>query len=176
MFDFKNLDESTRASMMQAIKEANSSGNIYFSTRFNQDGNDQWISLLTQAAQGFNEHWLAYQIEKNKLMKDFEDSTTPSGGYTIKHVPHTAATTFAEGQFNRFYILGLCKFAKSRGVLHLTVYRAKASLDPRATSEALIGQIYSIEDIESQLKETRASFKSELVKPNSGISVKIPES
>jgi hypothetical protein len=56
MFDFKNLDELTRASMMQAIEEANSSGNIYFSTRFNQAGNDQWISLLTQAAQGFNEH------------------------------------------------------------------------------------------------------------------------
>ncbi len=41
MFDFKNLDESTRVSIMQAIVEANSSGNIYFSTRFNQDRNGQ---------------------------------------------------------------------------------------------------------------------------------------
>jgi hypothetical protein len=108
MFRFENLDDTTRAAMLAAIEEAEHSKNIYYSARFNDAGNRQWVPLLKQAAKEHNEHWLAYQLEANGLMKGLEGAHTPSGGYTIKHVPHTAAETMAEGQFNRFYILGLC--------------------------------------------------------------------
>jgi hypothetical protein len=174
MFNFENLDETTRAAMLEAIDEAERSNNIYYSTRFNEAGNRQWLPLLRQAAQEHNEHWLAYQLEANGLMKGFEGAHKPSGGYTIKHVPHTAAETMAQGQFNRFYILGLCKRARAEGISDLVVYRAQESADPRLESETLIGARLSVDEIESQLKETRASFKSQLVKPNSGISVKLP--
>lgn len=174
MFEFKNLNEVTRSSMLQAIEEAELTGNIYYSARFNQAGNDQWLSLLKQAARQFNEHWLAYQIEANRLMKTLEGAHTPSGGYTIKHVPHTAATTMAEGQFNRFYILGLCRRARDEGISNLIVYRARESSAPRPESQALIGKSLSIDEIESQLKETKVSFKSQLVQANSGLSVKLP--
>jgi hypothetical protein len=174
MFDFKNLDEITRSAMVEAIKEASLTGNIYPSTRFNQKGKDQWLSLLTLAARSHNEHWLAYQLESGGMMKDFEGANTPSGGYTTKHVPHTGAETIAEGQFNRFYILGLCKRARNEGISHLTVYRAKESLKPRQESEALLGTNISVSDVEMQLQVTQASFKSELVQPNSGISMKLP--
>jgi hypothetical protein len=174
MFKFENLDNTTRAAMIEAIEEAERSNNIYYSTRFNEAGNRQWLPLLMQAAKEHNEHWLAYQLEANGLMKDFEGAQKPTGGYTIKHVPHTAAETMAEGQFNRFYILGLCKRARAEGVSHLVVYRAKVRSDPRPESQSLIDTKLSIDEIESQLKETKASFKSQLVKPNSGISVKLP--
>jgi hypothetical protein len=174
MFEFENLDDATRSSMLKAIEEGERTDNIYYSTRFNQDGNDQWLTLLKQAAQQFNEHWLAYQLEFNGLMKDFESAIKPSGGYTEKHVPHTAAETMAEGQFNRFYILGLCKRARAGGITHLEIYRAKKRFDPRPESQALIGTLSSIDEIESQLKVTKASFKSQLVKPNSGLCVKLP--
>lgn len=108
-------------------------------------------------------------------MTDFEEADKPSGGYTVKHVPHTASKTIAEGQFSRFYILGICKRARAEGISHLIVYRAKGRSDPRPESQSLIGKRLSIDEIESQLKETKASFKSQLVKPNSGISVKLPE-
>jgi hypothetical protein len=163
MFDFKNLDEKTRIAMVEAIEEASLTGNIYPSTRFNQKGKDQWLALLTLAARSHNEHWLAYQLESGGMMKDFEGAHTPSGGYTTKHVPHSGAETIAEGQFNRFYILGLCKRARDEGISHLTVYRAKKSLKPRPESEALLGSYISVDEIENQLKETQASFKSELV-------------
>jgi hypothetical protein len=174
MFNFENLDETTRAAMLEAIEEAERSNNVYYSARFNEAGNKQWLPLLRQAAREHNEHWLAYQLEANALMKDFEGAHKPTGGYTIKHVPHTAAETMAEGQFNRFYILGLCKRARAEGFSDLVVYRARESADPRLESETLIGARLSVDEIESQLKETRASFKSQLVKPNSGISVKLP--
>ena len=174
MFKFENLDDTTRAAMLEAIEEAERSNNIYYSTRFNEAGNRQWLPLLKQAAKEHNEHWLAYQLEANALMKDFEGAHKPTGGYTIKHVPHTAAETMAEGQFNRFYVLGLCKRARAEGVSHLVVYRAKERSDPRPESQSLIGTRIPIDEIESQLEETKASFKSQLVKPNSGISVKLP--
>lgn len=174
MFSFENLDETTRDYMLEAISEAEASGNIYFSARFNDAGYKQWLPLLKEAAKEHNEHWLAYQLESKGLMKGFEGSMTPSGGYTIKHVPHTAAETMAEGQFNRFYILGLCKRARAEGISQLEVYRARKSAVPRRESQNLIGSKISIDYIEAQLLKTADSFKSELVKPNSGISVKLP--
>ena len=160
--------------MLEAIEEAENSGNLYFSTRFNDAGNKNWTSLLKEAAKEHNEHWLAYQLEAKNLMKGLEGSRTPSGGYTIKHVPHTAAETMAEGQFNRFYILGLCKRAKAEIISELEVYRARKSTQPRSQSQAIIGSKLSVDYIESQLAKVSDSFKSPLVKPNSGISVKFP--
>lgn len=174
MFNFVNLDETTRGFMPEAISEAEASGNIYHSARFNDLGYREWIPLLKEAAQSHNEHWLAFELESRGLMKGFEGAMTPSGGYTVKHVPDTAAETMAEGQFNRFYILGLCKRARAENVSNLEIYRAKQSNAPRAESQALIGSQFSVDYVESQLLKTSDSFKSPLVKPNSGLSVKLP--
>jgi hypothetical protein len=174
MFNFENLDEKTRGFMLEAISEAEASGNIYSSARFNDAGQKQWLPLLKEAAKEHDEHWLAYQLEVKGLMKDFEGAMTPSGGYTVKHTPHTAAETMAEGQFNRFYILGLCKRAKAENISDLEIYRAKISNAPRSQSEALIGTKIPTDDVEAQLLKTSDSFKSSLVKPNSGISMKLP--
>lgn len=174
MFNFENLDVKTREFMLEAISEAEASGNIYFSTRFNDAGYKQWLPLLKEAAKEHDEHWLAYQLEARRLMKGFEGSMTPSGGYTIKHVPDTAAETMAEGQFNRFYILGLCKRARAESISNLEIYRAKQSAAPRRELQNLIGSQISIDYIETQLLKTADRFKSQLVKPNSGIRVKLP--
>lgn len=174
MFNFINLDDKTRSFMLEAINQAEKSGNIYFSARFNEKGKKVWIALLKQAALEHNEHWLAYKIEENQLFIHLEGAQKPLGGYTVKHVPHTAAETFAEGQFNRFYILGLCKLAKSNGISQLIVYRAKESKNPRQESESIIDSSISIDEIESQLISNQASFKSKLVQPNSGISMRLP--
>lgn len=173
MFNFENLDEKMRGYMLEAISEAEASGNIYFSTRFNDAGFKQWLPLLKEAAKERDEHWLAYQLEAKGLMKDFEGAMTPSGGYTVKHTPHTAAETMTECQFNRFYILGLCKRARAEGISQLEIYRAKKSVVPRRESENLIGSKISVDYIEAQLLKTTDSFKSSLLKPNSGISVRL---
>jgi hypothetical protein len=73
--------EGLQAAMLKAIGEAEASGDIYSSARFNEAGKTQWLPLLRQAAQQHNEHWLAYQLEANVLIKDFEGAQTPSGGY-----------------------------------------------------------------------------------------------
>ena len=174
MFNFENLDEKTRSFMLEAIIDAEKSNNIYYSARFNDAGFAQWLPLLKEAAKEHDEHWLAYQLEAKGMMKDYEGSMTPSGGYTVKHTPHSAAGTMAEGQFNRFYILGLCKRARAEGVSQLEIYRAKKSIIPRRESENLIGSKISVDYVEAQLLKTSDSFKSPLLKPNSGLSMKLP--
>lgn len=53
-------------------------------------------------------------------------------------MPSNAHNTLAEGEFNRFYLRGLCLEALQQGKM-IEVYGAKAVNQPRAASQALIG-------------------------------------
>lgn len=170
-FSFRDLDPSTRSLMVDEIDAAVRDGNLYYSKRFTDAGKEAWPTLLREAAQGYTEHWLAYQIEARRLMTGLEGSRTPSGGYTIKHVPYTAAETLAEGQFNRYYILGLCRRAATEDKAEVVVYRAKAVLQPRPESEALVGTRLKASDLIPQLRPVQTSLNHALLKPNSGLSV-----
>jgi len=173
MFNFVNLDDRTRGFMVQEIELANSTGNIYYSKRFNEAGTAQWVELLIEAVRKHNEHWLAYEIEARGLMRGMEGSRTPSGGYTTKHVPNTAAETMAEGQFNRFYILGLCQRAIAESKTHVSIYRAKERIEHRPESDALIGTIIPVDQLLKELRDVESSLSHELVKPNSGLSARL---
>lgn len=168
-----NLDEVTRKYMLEEIDMAIKQNNLYDSARFNDIGKQKWPSLLREATEKFNEHWLAYQIEANRMMKGMETVRIPSGGYTIKHVPHIAAETLAEGQFNRYYILAICRRAISEGKHSIIVYRAKERQSPRPESEQLIDKQLDPNAIINEIRPVASSLKSELLKPNSGLSIKI---
>ena len=170
-FNFRDLNDDTRRFMIEEIKAAIHEDNLYFSKRFSRAGHDEWPMLLMEAAKEHDEHWLAYQLETRRLMKGLEGSRTPSGGYTIKHVPRAAAETMAEGQFNRYYILGLCRRALAEGKTHVFVYRAKQVRAPRTESERLIGQSRDPSDLIEQLRPVQSSLRHELLRPNSGLSV-----
>jgi hypothetical protein len=173
-FNFLDLDDKTRRFMVEEVDTATSTGNLYFSKRFNEKGNVRWPSLLREAVADYTEHWLAYQIEAEELMKELEGSHTRLGGYTVKHVPHTAAETLADGQFNRFYILGVCRHALDEGHKMVRVYRAKQSQEPRPESDALIGTSISAQEILDSLRPVQSSLGHQLLKPNSGLSVQFP--
>ena len=171
-FNFRNLDPTTRTLMIEEIDAAIADGNLYFSKRFTDAGHAAWPNLLKQAAREHNEQWLAFQIEANGFMKGLEGSRTPSGGYTTKHVPHTAAETMAEGQFNRYYILGGCRRAVEADG-RVTVYRAKDVLNPRPESQALVGASRDAAKLIEQIRPVDSSLRHELLKPNSGLTVQL---
>ena len=176
MFNFINLDEKTRAYMLEAIDDADRIGNIYYSSRFNDTGRQEWLWLLKQAAREHDEQWLAEQVESNHLMRELEGGRTPRGNYSVKHIPQEAAAdTLAEGQFNRFYMLGLARRAKADGIGDLEVYRARETATPRPESQAMIGSLISVDEVEGQLRDTKASLKSPLLQLRSGISLKLPD-
>ncbi len=170
-FEFRNLDADTRRYMVEEIERAIFEENLYFSKRFTTDGHAAWPDLLLEAARDHDDHWLAYQLEARSLLKGLEESSKPSGGYTLKHVPHTAAETMAEGQFNRYYILGLCRRAIADGIREVVVYRAKAVADPRPESESLIGERLDAATLAGEIRPVQQSLGHSLLQPNSGLSV-----
>lgn len=171
-FNFKNMSPQIRQSIAAEITSAHQSNNFYMSTRFNQTGTNAAVSLLIQAAQGHDEHWLAYQIEAQALMKDYEVRSRPLGGYTTAHVPSTAAETYAEGQFNRFYMIGVCLEAIKLGK-QVKVYRAKQVASSRGTSNNLIGSVIDPSALIAELRVVKSSLGHNLLKPNSGLSIEI---
>ena len=170
-FTWRDLNPESRRFIVEEIDAAIRDGNLYFSKRFKAAGTPAWPALLREAAASHDEHWLAYRLEARGLMSGLEGSRTPSGGYTIKHVPQTAAETLAEGQFDRYYILGLSRRTTAENRADLTVYRAKPVKDPRPESEALVGKRLRATDLIEQLRPVQSSLKHELLKPNSGLSV-----
>lgn len=170
-FSFKKLDARTRTLMTEEISSAQKSGAIYFSTRFTQLGTDSWPAWLLGAAGEFDEHWLAFQIEAVNAMKHLETRAKPKGGYTVTHVPDTAAETLADGQFNRFYIAAICRRAIEDGQSSVLVYRAKHSDNPRPESLALEGKARNATALLGEVRNKDQSLKCDLLKPNSGLSI-----
>lgn len=172
-FNFTHLDDETRKLMTEEVAIAVANNEIYFSARFNAIGSGSWVAWLTEASQSHDEHWLAYQIEASGGMKDFEGRAKPTGGYTVSHVPNTAAETMAEGQFNRFYIAAVCRRALEACQSHVTIYRACHRGEPRPESRALEGTTTDAQTLLKQVRSKQASFGCAMLKPNSGLSVQL---
>jgi len=170
-FHFRKLDARTRALMKEEIERANADGEIYYSARFNAIGTARWVEWLLEAAAAHDEHWLAYQIEAAGAMKDYEGRIHQTAGYTTAHVPESAAETLAEGQFNRFYIAAICCRAIKEQIADVTVYRARQRGVPRSESRALEGTSKNADVLLQQVRTKAGSFKCDLLKPNSGLSV-----
>ena len=170
-FKFTKLDARTRTLMLEEISRAQQSNELYYSTRFNEAGRRDWTNWLQTAATQHDEHWLAYQIEAAGAMKHLETRTKPKGGYTIAHVPDTAAETMAEGQFNRFYMAAICRRALEDNMRSVRVYRAKQRGEPRSESRALEGTLRTADSLLKELRNKELSLKCDLLKPNSGLSI-----
>lgn len=172
-FNFTKLDAATRELMVEEIQTAQAADQLYFSARFTDSGRDGWPEWLLQAARERDEHWLAYQLEAASAMKHLETKAKPKGGYTVAHVPDTAAETMAEGQFGRFYVAAICRRAIANGQEAVTVYRAKYRGEPREESRALEGTSRNAKELLEEVRSRDTSLKCDLLKPNSGLSVDV---
>jgi hypothetical protein len=100
-----------------------------------------------------------------------------SGGFSKPPVMRVNAhEMLAEGEFNRFYIRGVCLRAIEEGAFEVIVYRAKMAEHARAESEQKIGQRIAAEAL---LRDLRAHPGLDTALglppgPNSGLSVHLP--
>ena len=109
-------------------------------------------------------------------MNIMEQRRARNGGYTSVRVPVTAPDTLAEGEFNRFYIRGVCRHALESNIGAVEVYRAKAVMQPRSDSQTKIGAMIPAQSL---LNDLRVNIGVDTALglppgPNSGLSVKIP--
>ena len=173
-FNFRDLDEATRKFMLKEIEHDFSLNRIYRSNRLTDEGSELWVNLLKEAAQSHDEIWLAQALDARRAIKMQEPRTT-RGNTTMVKVPANAAHTLVEGEFNRFYIRGLCQRAINEGTVEVYVYRAKHSAQPRDESTKLIGKTFHPKAL---LEDLRNSIGVDAVLglppgPNSGLSASL---
>jgi len=171
----ENLDTTTRQFMLSEVAHDIASNTLYVSNRLNPNGRAAWPELLRESIEHHDIQWLADALRSRGYMASTEQRRKPTGGYTDAAVPVTAPDTLAEGEFNRFYIRGLCQRVLQQGSGSLIVYRAKDVSAPRAESQALIGTPI---DAQQTLADLRANPGIDTALglppgPNSGLSIRL---
>src|SRR5258705_7189523 len=114
-------------------------GGHYISPRLTDQGKASWQSFLEEAIKQHNDDWLARELLSKGLLRTRET-------YTRKGIAHErdvnrehASQQLAEGEFNRYYLRGLCLRAKAEKKNALVIYRGKQVAHPRSESEQKIG-------------------------------------
>ena len=135
MFQFDNLDQKTRDYMLLEVETAIKTSQLYTSKRFSEAGQALYPELLREAVTQGNEETLAAALQQHECFRTHE-----SYGAGTRKVPATAARTFAEGEFNAFYMRGICHRAIREGCA-VEVYRAQSSGVPRRSSRLIEGNL-----------------------------------
>lgn len=175
MLNLLNLDAETRDLMIREIEADVSASKLYMSPRLSVTGKSDYLTILKQAVQNFDDSWMASQLNLNGRLNQIEQRTTKNG-ITNAKVPVNAHETLAEGEFNRFYVRALCLRAIENHISSLIVFRAKTVSNPRPESNAKIGTSVDPQRLLNDLRQnigidTALGLPSG---PNSGLSVKLP--
>ena len=93
----------------------------------------------------------------------------------MARVPRTAPDTLAEGEFNRFYVRGLCARALEENVTEVQVYRGKSVRNPRPESRAMIGKVLLARDLLEDLRRSQGVEPALGLPtgPNSGLTIRL---
>jgi hypothetical protein len=174
---YENLDAETRRYMLEEIALDAQNESFYLSSYLSQTGQGDWQEILTEAVVSGTDDSFAITLRQRGRLNQFAQRRRPRGaGYTTYRVPVTAHETLAEGEFNRYFVRGLCRRAIAEGIARLEVYRAKEVEVPRAESREKIGLLM---DPEVVLIDVRASVGVDTALgmpqgPNSGLTLRIP--
>lgn len=172
-----DLDERTRALMLEEVDYDTTRQQLHISPYLSGQGQHDYENLLRQAIESGDEETLAMRLGEHRRIARTAHRRKPEGGYTIVTVPHNAAETIAESEFNRYYIRALCRRAIEEGIDELIVYRAKPVREPRAQSEELVESTIDPRALLQDLRENTGDAVPNLGipgGPNSGISVRLP--
>jgi hypothetical protein len=170
---YGNLDDRTRRHMVAEFERDVAQGTLYYGKHLNDGGRAAWPTLLREAIESHDDEWLACRIRESGYLATQYARRTPSGGMTMAKVPVTAPDTLAQGEFNRFYVRGLCARAIQAGTSHVEACRGRESANPRAESEAMVGRMIPAADLLADLRTSPGVDTSLGLPPgpNSGITV-----
>lgn len=171
-----DIDDRTRLYMAKELELDLRESKLYFSRWFTDKAKRLYPDLLKKAIASGNDATLASDLSGPSIFVDAYEKQKPSGGTTMAAVPRNAPEMFAEGEFNRFYIRGLCARCLEEGKREVEIYRAKQVVNPRPESQARIGKHVDCEKLLSDLRQNIGVDTALGVPagPNSGLSVRIP--
>lgn len=171
---YSNLDPVTRT-LMRAESEL---GGHYESPRLNAEGLSRWVDMLNQAIENGDDDWLAEQLRTLPYFNSEEPYVRNGNTHWRRINIEHAAQQLAEGEFNRYYLRGLCRRAQNDNVTDLVVYRGKEVARPRPESEAKIGTLVNVGTLLTSLRKNDfVSIEDALGLPggpNSGLTARLP--
>ena len=170
---YENLDARTRQFMLEEVELDTTEGFLYISPRLNQAGRREYERRMREAISEHDDAWLATELRYGDYFNPTEQRQTKRGITTAK-VPSNAPDTLAEGEFNRFYIRGVCKVALEDSIPEVEVYRGRESSRPRPESEALIGSRLPADALLEDLRQSVGGSALIPPGPNSGVTVRLP--
>jgi hypothetical protein len=174
---FTNLDPIIRQLMVEELNLDISLNKLYQCKRLTSFGLQDWPGALKASFETSNEVWLTGWLSEPGRLETSE-SYTVKEVTRLRQVPITAAQTFAEGEFNRFYIGAVCRQAIRLKSGVVTAYRARFSANPRSESVAIDGTEFSAESVLTDFRENTSvdGISTALglpAGPNSGMSVRL---
>jgi hypothetical protein len=178
-FNFVNLTPDVRQFMLAEIQYDVDRNSIFISPRLSAVGQRDYLPLLTEAAEKHDEDWFAATLREMGRLKTEEIRHNKNGTTSTATVPETANKLLAHGEFNRYYMRALCRFAIESKILLLVIYRARPSEQKRTSSQSIEGMSISAEVLLTDLRihntqDFNDSRKTALGRPNSGMSVRLP--
>lgn len=170
MYYFPDLDEQTRLYMISELEFDIRTDLFYEPLSMNTLGLMNYKRLLKECF----ENGIPETLQQ-KLTYSFFKKENHSG----RKIPSTIRETIAFSDFNRYYIRALLLRALNENK-KLYVYRAKQVMNERKQSRFLINKIYFDQRQVGQMLELFRDYRKlfsikpqpELLKPNSGLSVK----
>ena len=170
-----DLKPDIRRYMVEELDADLAQGSLYLSPRLSNRGSADYPNLLRAALTQGDDSSLAATLSTEGFLKTHETRTRGDKTYTAR-VPRNAAETLAEGEFNRFYLRRLCRFALDTAIDYLIIYRAKEVHEPRPESEAKIGTRISAQLLLDDLRahpgvDTALGLPPG---PNSGLNARLP--
>jgi hypothetical protein len=170
---YADLDPTTRRYSLAELDRDEARDVATVPARIRPASIPEYEKLLREALTYYDDLWLEEHLA-GKLV-EFEPRRTPSGGETTARLPENAARVLAEGEFNRYYMRGVCARALAEGDTDVEVYRARYSAVPRPESAELEGQRVSAAALLEELRTIGPDASPDLMlgKPNSGMSVRL---
>lgn len=135
-----DLDGNVRREMLAELDRDLAGEMLYFGRTLSALGRARYPTLLREAMIDGNDESLAEALSEPGLFETEYARRRPNGGSSMARVPVTAPLTLAEGEFNRFYLRGLCRHLIGLRVGVIEIYRAHLSVSPRPDSQAMIGR------------------------------------
>ncbi|MFO7696847.1 MAG: hypothetical protein R6X16_06780 [Anaerolineae bacterium] len=133
---YENLDDKTRAFMLSEYDRDSDDGQLYVCKRLKSAGQRHFPGLLRESIGQHDDAWLARQLCDLLLLSSSSGPGQAEAGTRM-------ADGIAEGEFNRYYMRGLCARAVAEGVAQVQVYRAKVVATRNASTLESIGQFLS---------------------------------
>lgn len=170
----ENLDEETRRYMLAELDRDEAEGNgAYISERLSPQGVAAYPYALREAITSGDDTTLQQVLEGPGMLNSHDKSYIRNGKLVTPKMNKRAPQMLAEGEFNRYYVRGLCARVCAEGGSSVEAYRARASSWERPESAALIGTKINPTELLEDLRSHIGEEPTLLPDVNSGLSVRL---